>query len=547
MRRESPGRLRPEHELILACAHTNLPPGAEEKIRRLVQGELDWLILMSTAVDQQVAPLLYTHLNNLTPQIIPHDWMEFLRLFCENSARHSLYLSCELLRILEVFGANGIQLIPFKGSVLALLAYGNLALRSFSDLDFFLCQAEIPKARQLLQTEGFQERYADLRGRGPHARGQYAFRGDGGLCLVELHTEETLRYFPRKLDIAELRTRLIQVPLGGRTAPSLPVEDLLVLLCVHGTKHFWDRLLWLCDIAELVQRVDEVTLQRAEARAREIRCERMFHLGLLLVRDLLEAPLPEELARRVDSDAAARWMAERVVQQVFREAGGPSGVLQRTLFRGRAVNGQAAGLRYCLRLALRPAERDGGPSRGPEFLESFLRPFRLFRRYGLGTRPLPLPDLAPFVPTPPEVVERILEFGEVGPGDVLYDLGCGDGRIVARAAERFGIRCVGVDQDPERVREAKANVRRHGVEHLVQIVQQDAKTVDVSGATVVTLYLTLLGNAKLQRELKEQLRAGSRVVSRDYLMPGWPPELSQLVELQNSVRTVLHRWRIPSP
>jgi ubiquinone/menaquinone biosynthesis C-methylase UbiE len=145
------------------------------------------------------------------------------------------------------------------------------------------------------------------------------------------------------------------------------------------------------------------------------------------------------------------------------------------------------------------------------------------------------------------VLEQMLAFGEVGPGDVLYDLGCGDGRIVARAAQRFGIQCVGVDLDPQRVREARANARRHGVEHLVQIVQQDAKTVDLSGATVVTLYLTFLGNTKLQRNLREQLQAGSRVVSLDYLIPGWPPERSQAVELQNSGRSVLHRWRIPSP
>ena len=99
------------------------------------------------------------------------------------------------------------------------------------------------------------------------------------------------------------------------------------------------------------------------------------------------------------------------------------------------------------------------------------------------------PSLAPFVPSPYDVVQRMLTLAEVTRDDIVYDIGCGDGRIVITAAQRFGARGVGIDIDPQRIAEANANAERAGVQHLVQFIQQDAMTVDVSEATVVTLYL----------------------------------------------------------
>lgn len=159
---------------------------------------------------------------------------------------------------------------------------------------------------------------------------------------------------------------------------------------------------------------------------------------------------------------------------------------------------------------------------------------------------LPVPAAAarlpsvPYVSTPPDVVRRMLALGRVKRDDVVYDLGCGDGRIVIEAARRRGARGVGIDLDPERIREARENARRAGVARLVQFRQADLFATDFSNATVVMLYLLFEVNLKLMPQLWRQLRPGSRVVSHDFHMGGqWPPE--QIVRIRDHS---LYAWTI---
>jgi SAM-dependent methyltransferase len=130
-----------------------------------------------------------------------------------------------------------------------------------------------------------------------------------------------------------------------------------------------------------------------------------------------------------------------------------------------------------------------------------------------------------YVPTPPEVVEKMLDLSNVGPSDVLYDLGCGDGRIVVTAARERGARGTGIDINPQRIQEARANAKSAGVEDRVDFRVGDLFAADVSPASVVTLYLLPNLNRKLRPQLWKQLKVGSRVVSHDFDMGSeWPPE-----------------------
>ncbi|MEZ5352822.1 MAG: class I SAM-dependent methyltransferase [Bryobacteraceae bacterium] len=131
----------------------------------------------------------------------------------------------------------------------------------------------------------------------------------------------------------------------------------------------------------------------------------------------------------------------------------------------------------------------------------------------------------PWVPTPEEVVETMLEMARVGPGDVVYDLGCGDGRIVIAAARKYGARGVGVDIEPERIREANEAARAAGVAGRVRFVEQDFFKTDVSEATVVALYLFSKINERLKPRLLRELKAGSRVVLYQFNgMGDWKPK-----------------------
>jgi SAM-dependent methyltransferase len=130
-----------------------------------------------------------------------------------------------------------------------------------------------------------------------------------------------------------------------------------------------------------------------------------------------------------------------------------------------------------------------------------------------------------YVPTPHEIVDRMLDVAKVRPFDVVYDLGCGDGRMVIAAAKKYGARGVGVDLDPARIREARANAQQAGVEKLVTFKVADMFETDISEATVVMLYLLPELNRRLKPKLFAQLRPGARVVSHDWDMgKDWPPD-----------------------
>ena len=135
----------------------------------------------------------------------------------------------------------------------------------------------------------------------------------------------------------------------------------------------------------------------------------------------------------------------------------------------------------------------------------------------------------PFVPTPVEVVDRMLEMARVTPADVVYDLGSGEGGIIIRAAQKFGARGVGIEIDADLVRKAQANAFREKVEHLTEFRVQDALSVDVSEATVVTLYMLPEFNTKLRPILDRQLKPGARVISHDFPVEGWVPDRTERV------------------
>jgi SAM-dependent methyltransferase len=150
----------------------------------------------------------------------------------------------------------------------------------------------------------------------------------------------------------------------------------------------------------------------------------------------------------------------------------------------------------------------------------------------------------PYVPTPEAVVERMLRMARVGKGDLVYDLGCGDGRIVITAARRYGARGVGYDLNPQRISESNANAQKAGVTDRVRFVQGDLFQADLSGATVVTLYLLPDVNLKLRPKLFAELKPGTRVVSHNYGMGDWEPKEVAEVEVGGSTHYI-YSWVVP--
>jgi len=156
-----------------------------------------------------------------------------------------------------------------------------------------------------------------------------------------------------------------------------------------------------------------------------------------------------------------------------------------------------------------------------------------------------LEKIVPYVPTPPEIVEKMLKMAKVGPDDTVYDLGSGDGRIVIMAAQKFGARAVGVELDPDLFKQSFDRVKELGLADQVTILHENMFQVNVRRATVVTLYLLTSVNERLRPQLEKQLRPGTRVVSHDFQMPGWEPEKSEQVISKNEVTHKIYLYIRP--
>jgi trans-aconitate methyltransferase len=154
--------------------------------------------------------------------------------------------------------------------------------------------------------------------------------------------------------------------------------------------------------------------------------------------------------------------------------------------------------------------------------------------------PLHTPDVI-YVPTPEAVVDAMLKLAEVQKADVVYDLGCGDGRIVATAAKNYGVKAVGIDIDPQRIAEATETVKKAGVSNLVTLRNEDLFDADIKEASVVTLYLLTSLNLRLRPKLLQELKPGSRIVSQTFDMGDWQPEKTETVEGRN-----IYLWRVPA-
>ncbi|MGH9775231.1 MAG: nucleotidyltransferase family protein [Candidatus Acidiferrales bacterium] len=541
--------IRPEQEVLLLLSRSRVRSQQEARVTALLQANLDWCALLADAIDSNVLQLVAWNLGH-NPEWIPQEYSEFLKSYFERGTRRALLLTLELLDVLERFRRNGIEAIPYKGPVLAALAYKNIALRYFSDLDLLVRQHEVPKAAEILAEMGFRPEF-DLDSLRPKKSrdvpGQYGFERGPGSSRMELHTERTLRYYPVLPRLECLRGRVIRVPIAGNEIQSFCPEDLLPILCVHGSKHFWEKLQWICDIAELIEIPGGFDWEISFEMAHQTRTEGMVLLGLQLAADLLGANVPEQLLEQAHRDSAVQSLANKACEGLLGSKNEASGLLSRFLFRWRMPERLSEKFRYIFRLATSPTETDREYAQFSNFfspLYHVIRPIRLIRAYGFWFKRRPTPsNPAIYAPTPDAMVEKMLGMAALSSEDFLFDLGCGDSQIVITAAKKYGARAAGAESNPHRFRLAKANARRAGVELRTNFVQGDARSVDLREATVVFLYLSLAENLKLRKKLDEELPLGARVLSRDFEIPGWRPERTETYQATGSQRGQIYLYR----
>jgi len=385
---------RPEAQLLLLAARANPGSADVDGIRTLLVGRIDWEDLLRLARRHSVVPLLYSNLVLVGPSDVPRAALERIGGVFQYHLRRCTFMAGELGRLLDQFEDQGIQAVPYKGPVLAQSLYGNVGLRYSGDLDILVRPERVLAARDVLVEQGYRPRLQLTPAQEAsyiQSRLAYELERADGAFFVEIHWRVAWRYFSFDLDLEEVWGRLRRTEFNGRSVWALAPEDLLLLLCVHGAKHRWERLGWICDIAQLLHTHPTLDWVALAKLARGTGTERILLLGLFLASDLLGAALPEELGPRVQTDPAVRSLAAQVRRELFDEnvdwEDHPERGLALRLFHLRARERLRDRLRYCIRLATTPSVGEWELLRLPavlSFLYAPFRPFRLAAKYGLG-------------------------------------------------------------------------------------------------------------------------------------------------------------------
>ena len=313
----------PEARLLLGCARAGMNLEKADQIKVFVQKDMSWTRLIKLAFQHRMMPLLYGILNATYPEYVSQTIMDLLHSHFQISTQRNHVLVSELITILSLFNMHDIPVMSYKGPILANSLYPNPAFRECGDLDLLVRKKDVAKAKTLLIKKGYYLPEADATDEQQififqykHSYNLFCHRTH---INVDLHWRFTQRSIPFDLDLDRLWGYLVPIPFAGTTVLSPSPEILLVLLCVHGAKHFnpWERLIWICDVARVIEIYQEMDWERVFKYAVQLGSMRMLSVGILLVDDLLEISVPEEIAQRVTSDPIAKvlaiWAGKRVL------------------------------------------------------------------------------------------------------------------------------------------------------------------------------------------------------------------------------------------
>ncbi|MGI8704731.1 MAG: nucleotidyltransferase domain-containing protein [Sphingomicrobium sp.] len=332
---------------------------------------------------------MYRHLQDACADLVPSEVLYQLREEYIRAAARSMSLAAELCAITRLLEGQGIAPLPYKGPVLALQAYGDIAMRTFTDIDLLVRRRDVSKAREILGSRGYspideltppQER-AILR-----LDHNLPLVNSTGDILVELHWSVAPAAFTFPIPMEELWERATPIALGDETVRGMSVDDLMLLLPVHGARHAWAGVEWIIGIAELIRKPGSVRWDRIISDAEQLHVARIVRLGVALANRLLDAPIPAPVARWIDDDPRIPRLVAWVAARLFTPTDCPSAKGQWALFKFEMAikDGAREQIRDGFRRVMYPSVNDWVAVGLPDVLFPLyhvIRPGRLLARY----------------------------------------------------------------------------------------------------------------------------------------------------------------------
>ncbi|NJK41750.1 MAG: nucleotidyltransferase family protein [Acaryochloridaceae cyanobacterium SU_2_1] len=320
--REFKTAAQPEVALLLACCSVQLDAKAIERIRTLAEQDINWQLLIETAKFHGVLTLLYQGIKlTNTGNLSASHWHQ-LNQYAHNTSVFNAFLASDLLKISKLLRDHQIRVLPFKGPVLAAAVYGSIGLRQFCDLDLLVNPQDFARAIDLLLAHGYQLAYEwnfldqDFELALRNAKGE--FQLTKGTIAIDLHQALTVETFlSSRFSFEYLWERREPMMLCGHALDGFGSDDLLMYLCIHGSKECWRKLKWICDINEAVLATPDRNWQQLLQQSAAMGCERMVLLGLSLAHQFLGTDLPEIVHQRLQSKPVCQNLAADLASRLF--------------------------------------------------------------------------------------------------------------------------------------------------------------------------------------------------------------------------------------
>jgi len=376
--------MRPETELLLACLRTDYRQGETTPL----PGGVDWSRFVSLCEWHHVVPLVCRTLPGVLKEAAPPAVVSRLRGLHHSNTARSLLLATELTRVLHALESSGISACPFKGPALSVMIYGDPACRQSKDLDILVPGQTLRRAVKVLGSLGYGSgRNWDGPQLSAHRRTEYeaVFARRDGKLQVELQWAVVPAYFGFDHEEMGIWSRLENRAWGAMNFPVLPPEETLLMLCVHGAKHLWCKLGWVCDVAGLLESGTPPDLLRSLELAGRCGVTRLLLLGLLLAERLAGARLPQEVWDRLEADSRIAVLARRVLDIIAKTPVNPDADPARYLFYAKSKDNRWDQLLFAGRLLSTLAAGEWNPSALPDILAPFyflFRPLHMAGRHG---------------------------------------------------------------------------------------------------------------------------------------------------------------------
>jgi hypothetical protein len=385
-----PGRVNdffqqsPEILVLIACAGAGQGAIQIETFKAHLARINDWDRLLRLADIHGILPLLAKHLISF-PESVSPDVRDRLSETQKMNARHSLQLSAELARVVELMKSNGINVTAFKGPTLALEAYGDVALRQFTDLDFLISSNEVFTAQRILGQCGYRPSHTYPPG---IERQLLRYRSELGMqredTLVELQWQIAPRYFGMDICVEDFALHSREIAFGNALVRVLSPEDLLVVLCMHGSKHLWGRLIWVADVYHWIKRNPDMDWDRIMAFADSSGSKLSLFVGMSLAESLFGSEIAVNIRKHVDQDLVVADLTMKALQLINQEDDFSEWEQHRICLMYR--EGFLQKLKYLWLLATGPTEAEWeGVSIPPNF-DFLYRVFRVGRVFLKGLR-----------------------------------------------------------------------------------------------------------------------------------------------------------------